>query len=222
MMRSGFRNSGLPALVSALCLLGSASGVLAQASGTPTTEQLIEALKSKTSRGVTPSTPEAANPTGQDAQADAVLQELRNKVSRGLSVTEMDRSKAASAVRSKPKFDYEVGFEFGSDQLSTSALPYLSALGRAMQSPELKDGTFLVAGHTDAKGTAPFNQKLSERRAQSVVRYLEKNFGLRSDQLVPMGYGKEQLKTPSEPYADQNRRVEVVNITPTVVSQSNR
>lgn len=191
---------------------------LSKAQGTtPTAEELIEALKSKTSRGV--QTPSAAAQPREASEADAVLEELKNKVSRGLSVNELDRSKVAVAARSKPKFDYEVGFDFGSDKLSQSAMPYLTALGRAMQSVELRDGTFLIAGHTDAKGSAEYNQKLSERRAQSVVRYLNENFGLRRDQLVPVGYGKEQLKLPDQPFADQNRRVEVVNITPTVVSQ---
>lgn len=206
-------------LLAALLFVCGSSQPHAQSTSAPTAEELIEALRSKTSRGVQ-ATPTAEAPPA--SEADAVMAELKSKVSRGLSVNELDRSKVAAAARTKPKFDYEVGFDFGSDKLSVSALPYLTALGRAMQSAELRDGTFLVAGHTDAKGSSEYNQKLSERRAQSVVRYLNEHFGLRTDQLVAVGYGKEQLKLPDQPYADQNRRVEIVNITPTAVSEQRK
>ena len=69
-----------------------------------------------------------------------------------------------------------------------------------------------VAGHTDAVGSEAYNQDLSERRADSIKRYLTDKFGIAGTDLVTVGYGKTKLKDPSHPTADVNRRVQVVNI----------
>jgi OOP family OmpA-OmpF porin len=66
-----------------------------------------------------------------------------------------------------------------------------------------------VAGHTDAQGSVPFNDKLSANRARSVWAYMVKS-GVDPARLVHKGYGK------SRPVADnttpegreKNRRVE--------------
>jgi outer membrane protein OmpA-like peptidoglycan-associated protein len=67
-----------------------------------------------------------------------------------------------------------------------------------------------VAGHTDDRGADSYNQTLSERRADSVARYLSSR-GIDGMRLIPVGYGE------SRPAADnataggreQNRRVEL-------------
>ena len=46
-----------------------------------------------------------------------------------------------------------------------------------------------IGSHTDSKGTAPYNKKLSQRRAQSVVNYLILN-NITKDRLVAKGYGE--------------------------------
>jgi len=48
------------------------------------------------------------------------------------------------------------------------------------------DLTIEVSGHTDSKGSVAYNQKLSLKRAQSVIDYLTKR-GISSDRLVPRG-----------------------------------
>ena len=48
-----------------------------------------------------------------------------------------------------------------------------------------------ISGHTDAKGAADYNQKLSQNRAKAVVDYLVKA-GIVSDRLTFVGYGKDQ------------------------------
>ena len=73
---------------------------------------------------------------------------------------------------------------------------------------------FLVAGHTDGKGGDEYNQGLSERRAEAIKRYLVRKFGLAAENLVTAGYGKTQLKNSGNPFADENRRVQVVNMRP--------
>jgi outer membrane protein OmpA-like peptidoglycan-associated protein len=75
-----------------------------------------------------------------------------------------------------------------------------------------------VAGHTDSTGAAEYNQKLSERRANSVAQYLESQ-GLANNRVVTVGAGE------SKPVADNatpegrqaNRRVELT-LTPLTAS----
>lgn len=53
--------------------------------------------------------------------------------------------------------------------------------------------TIELSAHTDRKGTQEYNQRLSQRRAQSVVDYLI-DHRISSDRLIVAGYGKLQPK----------------------------
>jgi outer membrane protein OmpA-like peptidoglycan-associated protein len=91
-------------------------------------------------------------------------------------------------------------------------MPQVTALGQALSSADLKGSTFVVAGHTDGKGTDTYNQSLSERRADAVKRYLMEKYRVDESNLVTVGYGKSQLKDSSNPLASENRRVQVINM----------
>ena len=54
--------------------------------------------------------------------------------------------------------------------------------------------TIELSAHCDYKGSAEYNKRLSQRRAESVVEYLT-NKGIARDRLSPVGYGKEKPKT---------------------------
>jgi OOP family OmpA-OmpF porin len=77
--------------------------------------------------------------------------------------------------------------------------------------PELR---LSIEGHTDADGDDDFNRELSERRADSVRRYLVERYGVDGGRLEAVGHGE------ARPVADndtpvgkqQNRRVELVRI----------
>ena len=68
-----------------------------------------------------------------------------------------------------------------------------------------------VNGYCDAVGSVKYNQKLSERRAESVVKYLVKA-GIPEDRLVPHGFGKTDFVATNDTAEGraQNRRVELV------------
>ena len=51
-----------------------------------------------------------------------------------------------------------------------------------------------------------------ERRATAVKRYLTEKFHIPAANLVSAGYGKEGYKNPTDPFAAENRRVEVINM----------
>ena len=54
--------------------------------------------------------------------------------------------------------------------------------------------TIELSAHCDYKGSAEYNKRLSQRRAESVVEYLT-NKGIARDRISPVGYGKEKPKT---------------------------
>jgi|SRR5712671_704601 len=79
-------------------------------------------------------------------------------------------------------------------------------------------GVARIEGHTDAKGTPAYNQKLSERRAASVQKWLVEREGLASIRFALQGLGATRPVAPNtkldgsdDPDGRQkNRRVEIV------------
>lgn len=66
-----------------------------------------------------------------------------------------------------------------------------------------------IAGHTDSTHTREYNQKLSERRANSVKEYLIKTFGIAPERLSSRGYGKDKPIDTNKTKAGRakNRRI---------------
>jgi outer membrane protein OmpA-like peptidoglycan-associated protein len=174
-----------------------------------TAGQILDALKSKPlTRGL--STGPQATDTAAQAKAATFLNTVRNRQTRSLSTGE--REQIAELAASKPKIDLEIQFDYNSAEIAKTSVPSVQALGKALSDPALKGSTFVVAGHTDAIGSDPFNQYLSERRADSIKRYLIQNYGLSGGDLVTVGYGKTKLKDTANGADPINRRVQVVNM----------
>jgi outer membrane protein OmpA-like peptidoglycan-associated protein len=107
--------------------------------------------------------------------------------------------------------DLEINFDYNSAVVGPQAVSVLVTLGRVLSQDEFRDTVFLINGHTDAKGGLEFNQDLSERRAEAVKQLLVKQFNLPASTLIAVGYGKAQLKHTTDPFAGENRRVQIVN-----------
>ena len=71
--------------------------------------------------------------------------------------------------------------------------------------------TLQVTGYTDTSGSAGYNQRLSERRANAVAAALE-HLGVPRSDMVVAGRGMNDLRVPTPPGVrePQNRRVEIV------------
>jgi outer membrane protein OmpA-like peptidoglycan-associated protein len=106
-----------------------------------------------------------------------------------------------------------VNFAYDSAELTSDARIILDRLGQALVDDRLKPFSFMIEGHTDAKGGVDYNQALSERRAHTVQRYLIENFGIAESRLAAHGFGKSRLLDPARPEDGVNRRVQVVNLT---------
>ena len=171
-------------------------------------DQILSALKPKpATRGLSTGTPAD---TAAQAKEASFVDTLRNRKTRSLSLGE--RQEIAELAATKPKIDLEIRFDYNSAAISKSSMPAVQELGKALSNASLKGSTFVVAGHTDAIGSEAFNQDLSERRADTIKKYLTEKYGLNGSDLVTVGYGKTQPKDPNAPMDPINRRVQVVNM----------
>lgn len=102
-------------------------------------------------------------------------------------------------------------FDYNKDRIKfPESTRILSALTETlMDNPDLL--VVSVEGHTDDRGSDSFNLDLSQRRANSVVRYLT-NHGIERDRLTSVGYGERRLLNEDcnldEECHAVNRRVE--------------
>lgn len=148
--------------------------------------------------------------TAAQAKESKFVNSLRNRPSRSLSLGE--REEVAQLAANKPKIDLEIHFDYNSAEISKTSVQAVQELGKALSEPSLRGSTFVVAGHTDAIGGEEYNQGLSERRADTIKRYLTEKFGINGSDLVTVGYGKTKPKDPNAPLDPTNRRVQVVNM----------
>lgn len=149
------------------------------------------------------------------ALAPRVL-EIRGLAS-GLVATVQDVQRAMRDLGAK-ETDLEVRVELPADVLfdfdkadiradAARALAQVATLIRAYPS-----GSATLEGHTDSKGNDGYNQRLSERRAGAVERWLIEKEGIEAARLTPRGYGEIRPVASNDDEAgrQRNRRVEVV------------
>ena len=206
-MTSYLRLTALKAITLSAALSMTAGLALA-GDNTISTDQIVNALKPKPlTRGL--SVGPQVDPAVQAMEAGFV-QTLRNRKTRSLSMGE--REEIAEIAATKPKIDLDIQFDYNSADISQASLPDVQSLGRALSDRALKGSTFVVAGHTDAIGGEAYNLGLSERRADTIKKYLVEKFGIAGSDLVTVGYGKDKPKDPNAPMDPINRRVQVVNM----------
>jgi len=179
----------LPVIAASLAFVA----VPALAQNNPSSDQIIQSLK----------------PGGN------LTQSLRGIKMANPSATPASTATAATpAPASAPSVNLSVEFATGSAELTPQARQTLDQLGRALSSADLAQFRFRIEGHTDTVGSPGYNKALSQRRADMVASYLEKNFGVASRRLQAVGLGEEGLlvQTPPQTPNAQNRRVKVVNL----------
>jgi outer membrane protein OmpA-like peptidoglycan-associated protein len=191
------------------------SGV-GQAEELTTSDEIMNALVPKTlvTRSLSGQRTDAQQKTAQVNLPDS----LRNRAA--ASLTPDERQRLTVLVDGRPNIDISVKFDYNADRVGAAAVPATDEIGKALVSPKLAGGTFLVAGHTDGKGTDDYNQRLSERRAEAVKAYLVAHYQIPAANLITVGYGKSKLKNVNNPLAPENRRVQLVNMTATAMAKN--
>src|SRR5205807_64229 len=80
-----------------------------------------------------------------------------------------------------------INYETGSAKIQPKSYPLLDEVYTVLsKNPDV--GPVLVEGHTDNRGSRPYNLDLSNRRAKSVVDYLTAK-GISSKRLAYRGFG---------------------------------
>ncbi len=116
--------------------------------------------------------------------------------------------KPAAPASEKVTLDTDTYFDFDKATLKPEGQRKLDALAERISSMELE--VVVATGHTDWTGTKTYNQRLSERRALAVKRYLADK-GVARERIFTEGKGETQpaASNASRPGRAQNRRVEV-------------
>ncbi len=107
-----------------------------------------------------------------------------------------------------PELQINVHIRFGFDSaaLTPDQTPLLAQLCAVMKGSDIQ--LFRIVGHTDATGSADYNSKLSQLRADEVQRYLVNDCGIAAGRLEAVGLGERFLADETDPAAAGNRRVE--------------
>jgi outer membrane protein OmpA-like peptidoglycan-associated protein len=207
-MTSYLRLYGLKAITLGAALSMTA-GLAIAGDNNVTAGQIIHALQPKpVTRGLSIGAPQV-DPSVK-AKEISFLQTVRGRKTRSLSLGE--REEIAEIAATKPNIDLDIQFDYNSAEIRKASLPAARELGKALSNASLKGSTFVVAGHTDAIGSEAYNQDLSERRADTIKRFLVEKYGINGTDLVTVGYGKDKPKDPNAPMDPINRRVQVVNM----------
>lgn len=213
-MTSFHRLSGLAAITLGAALSMTAGMALA-GDNNVSADQILNALQPKLlTRGL--SAGPQADPA-VEAKQIRFVDTLRNRKTRSLSLGE--REEIAEIASTKPKIDLEIQFDYNSADISGNSMPAVQELGKALSNAQMRGSTFVVAGHTDSVGSEGYNQDLSERRADTIKRYLTEKYGINGADLVTVGYGESKPKDPNAPMDPANRRVQVVNMASKTASK---
>ena len=170
----------------------------------PTPQQMVEQLKNPHTRSLRNLSVELA-PVPASAEAGKLPD------NKGLDSTTGTATANSAAPALRPALSLLIQFDFNSARVRPESQQALGNLSQALQSTELAGSKFAVEGHTDARGGADYNQKLSQQRALA-VRDILASSGVAQDRLLAAGRGATELANSAEPFAAENRRVRIVNL----------
>ena len=164
--------------------------------------------------------------TDTDMTAEEIQKAFENQKTRGLSLVPSAEAEAAAAaetdsaagtsvatapvayqpVDAADQVNVRISFDFDSAVLRDDQKARLSTMCEVMKSVDVSQ--FQIIGHTDASGSADYNRKLSELRAEEVKRHLVDDCGIPAERLQAVGMGESAPIDPGNPDSDANRRVE--------------
>jgi len=103
----------------------------------------------------------------------------------------------------------EVSFDYNSAELQPAFRRTLDKVANILN--RYTRSTVKITGHTDSRGSAEYNQRLSEQRAKAVAWYLA-DAGVDSRRVLTEGRGEAQPRASNETEAGRqlNRRVEML------------
>jgi outer membrane protein OmpA-like peptidoglycan-associated protein len=114
-----------------------------------------------------------------------------------------------------------IRFGFNEAFVREEEIPQLERIGEIIERIVAGNSNevFLIEGHTDAVGSAAYNQGLSYKRANAVRDAMLQYFNVERINIETVGYGEEFLKINTQEEEQENRRVTIRRITPLLASQ---
>lgn len=110
------------------------------------------------------------------------------------------------ASMTNPVLIRNVFYEFDSAELTDSSAIALDSLATLLaENPSV---TIELSSHCDYRGKDDYNQRLSQRRAESVVNHLVSK-GLPAERMIPVGYGESRPKVVTRRIAEHNPFLQV-------------
>ena len=146
-------------------------------------------------------------PVSAQPRADASVEEIVQV----LTPQPRTRSLGRNMKVEPAKIDLTINFDFDSAKLKEESKPQLERLAEALKTERLATLKFQIEGHTDAQGTAVYNDALSSRRAATVVGFLTQS-GVETERLQSVGKGFRDLLEPEDPKSAKNRRVRILTL----------
>lgn len=116
----------------------------------------------------------------------------------------------------KPAVRYSLpasSFKLGSADLPDSLKRQLEVFAEVLKAKRGSGKVVRVEGHADASGAATANMQLSQKRADAVRDFLVE-LGADPTMITPVGVGANAPKNSNDPFAPENRRVEIGRATP--------
>jgi len=124
------------------------------------------------------------------------------------SINFVKSKNAASQTAGENSIGLPIKFALNSSRILPESRSFVDEIGKMMNIAEFANEKLLIEGHTDASGMRSYNQKLSEKRTQSIKDYLVTNFQITPERLTTVGRGEDRPIQGSNPYAGVNRRVQ--------------
>lgn len=178
-----------------ICTLLALSNLASAQVTAPSTEQMIQQLRTP------PRTRSLRNLTVEAVPAEAAAS----------GATAGNTAAAPAPAQERPSLSLSIQFDFDSSRIRPESMAPLGNLAAALASDALLRSRFVIEGHTDAKGNADYNRKLSDARAKAVKDLLVSK-GIAPDRLDAIGKGSSEPINPQTPLAAENRRVKIVNL----------
>jgi OOP family OmpA-OmpF porin len=175
--------------------LNTAKGEQVDASGCSANQRTLNAQRQPPAQAPQPK--QIAPPVADSPKPDAQVSEMERQLVEG------------GRIRLE-----NVYFETNSANLLPESEATLNEAGRTLEKfPNLR---IEVQGHTDTRGSAAHNLRLSQARSESVRRYLLEHFQLGADRYVANGYGETQPETQERNDEEllRNRRVVLSVLNP--------
>lgn len=178
------------------------------------TDSRISEVDQNAERGITnaQSAADKANQSAADAAKQA--QSANQLAQKGVEAANLVDQKVENSDNYQPVKTETILFKFNRADLTTEDKQALDTLAQNLSS--MKHYVVEVQGFTDKTGSKQYNLELSERRANSVVRYLTAEKSVPLVKIHRIGYGVDKPASPNNTRKGrkENRRVEVRVLAP--------